>query len=138
MDGDVTVIESRDEIVEEKSENVQDTKKKSYPSKGMLSIRIVVGAYILYNMYEIIVSDSEKSVLIYVLVAALTVAAGIIIVMSIIHYIKGEYSGGKADKAKNEDATISAVKTDSEDVTISADIAESEDEQIDVKMSNDD
>lgn len=114
MDGDVTVIESQDEIVEEKSENVQDTKKKSYPSKGMLSIRIVVGAYILYNMYEIIVSDSEKSVLIYVLVAALTVAAGIIIVMSIIRYIKGEYSGGKADKAKNED------------------------EQIDVKMSNDD
>lgn len=138
MDGDVTVIESQDGIVEEKSENVQDTKKKSYPSKGMLSIRIVVGAYILYNMYEIIVSDSEKSVLIYVLVAALTVAAGIIIVMSIIRYIKGEYSGGKADKAKSEDVTISAVKTDSEDVTISADIAESEDEQIDVKMPNDD
>lgn len=92
-----------EEITVESSENAveESESKKPYPSMGILSIRIIVGLYVLYNMYQVITSKGEKAVYLYVIVALLSVVALALVGTSLVHYIKGEYSGGKADKNKN-------------------------------------
>lgn len=92
-----TVVES---IETSQEENVNEN-RKPYPSTGILSIRIIVGLYVLYNMYQVITSDSEKAVYLYVIVVLMTLVALFLVGTSLIHYIKGEYSGGKADKKQN-------------------------------------
>ena len=102
----VEVSENTDEVIENtvvesietsQEENVNEN-RKPYPSTGILSIRIIVGLYVLYNMYQVITSDSEKAVYLYVIVVLMTLVALFLVGTSLIHYIKGEYSGGKADK----------------------------------------
>lgn len=104
--------EMKEEITEELSEELSEEiteekkdgkKKKVLASQTSLTIRVVVGAYILYNMYQIYTSDSEKSVFIIIMMILLSVISAALVIFSVKNFIMGEYVGGKADKSSGEE-----------------------------------
>lgn len=100
-----------------------EKKKKVFTTQTSLSIRIIVGAYILYNMYQIYTSDSEKSVFIIVMMILLSVVSLALIVFSVKNFIMGEYVGGKADKSQEEEMPEIAETAEDVDFTETAEDA---------------
>lgn len=75
----------------------KDNKKKSYPTQLVLTIRTIVGVYVVYLAYQIITSGDEKSIPIWAAVVLFIVVGSGLAIMSIKHFICGEYEGGKKD-----------------------------------------
>lgn len=91
-DGQTGEIITREEHIEETS-----AEKKNYPTQVVLTIRTIVGAYVIYLAYQIITSDSEVTPLMWAAVALFIVAGAGLVIMSVKHFIMGEYEGGKKD-----------------------------------------
>ncbi len=90
-------VEDASEIRE--SETVKESDAgSSYPTQMLLTIRALVGGYLLYLTYGLITSEDAKSPMIYVAIAVFLIAGILLIAFSIKRYIKGEYEGGKSDK----------------------------------------
>lgn len=71
---------------------------KNYPTQTVLTIRAIVGGYVMYLAYQIITSDSTKSPWMWAAVAVLLIAGALLVIMSVKHFISGEYEGGKKDE----------------------------------------
>lgn len=71
--------------------------RTNFPTQAVLTIRAIVGGYVLYLAYQIITSDSEISPFMWAAVALFIIAGVALIVMSVKHFILGEYVGGKRD-----------------------------------------
>ena len=86
------------EITEDTAGKEQDKEKSNnYPTQVVLTIRTIVGAYVLYLAYQIVTSGGEKSPFIWAAVALFIVAGAGLVIMSVKHFICGEYEGGKKD-----------------------------------------
>ena len=76
---------------------VEPERAKNYPTQAVLTIRAIVGAYVLYLAYQIITSDNEVTPLMWAAVGLFIVAGSGLVIMSVKHFICGEYEGGKKD-----------------------------------------
>ena len=78
--------------------------KPHLPTQSMLSIRAVVGVYLIYLAYDIANTEAMTvSRIGIILFCILFVIAGIVLViMTIRSFIRGEYVGGKADFTEEE------------------------------------
>ncbi len=72
-------------------------KGKSYPTQAVLAIRAIVGGYVMYLAYQIVTSGNEITPLMWAAVALFVIAGVVLVVMSVKHFICGEYEGGKRD-----------------------------------------
>ena len=77
--------------------------KKSYPTQVVITIRVIVGAYVLYNMYDILTNNTEKSILMYIVAVLMGLAGLVLVVIGVKNLIMGEYEGGRADKREASD-----------------------------------
>ena len=68
-----------------------EEEQNNYPSQTVLTIRAIVGGYVMYLAYQIITSDSEKTPLIWAAVVFFIIAGAALIIMSIKHFICKEY-----------------------------------------------
>ena len=74
-----------------------ETSGKKYPPQMSLTIRAIVGGYVLYLAYQIATSDNEVTIPMWIAVGLFVVAGAGLVIMSIKHFICGEYEGGKKD-----------------------------------------
>lgn len=81
---------------------MNENKKSNYPTQIVLSIRAIVGAYVLYQAYLVATSKDPKSTFMWIAVVVIAVCGFGFVVTSILHFIRGEYEGGKADTSKDE------------------------------------
>ena len=95
-DHEIEKIEEPAEEVVDDSEQTESPHGK-YPTQTVLTIRTIVGAYVLYLAYQIITSKDEISIPIWIGVAVFLIAGTGLVIMSIKHFICGEYEGGKKD-----------------------------------------
>ncbi len=70
---------------------------KSYPTQTLLAIRALVGGYVLYLAYGLFKSKDELTPLMWGAAIVFIVAGVALIVLSVKHFIFGEYEGGKKD-----------------------------------------
>ncbi|MCR5686460.1 MAG: hypothetical protein K6G58_00300 [Lachnospiraceae bacterium] len=68
-----------------------DADNNNYPSQTVLTIRAIVGGYVMYLAYQIITSDSELTPLMWAAVILFIVAGAGLIIMSVKHFICKEY-----------------------------------------------
>ena len=78
-------------------ENADEPSGKSYPTQVVLTIRTIVGAYVFYLAYQIVTSGNEVTAPMWAAVILFFVAGGALVIMSVKHFICGEYEGGKKD-----------------------------------------
>ena len=78
-------------------EGSSEENKNNFPTQAVLTIRAIVGIYVLYLAYQIITSDSEKTPFMWVAVGIFIIAGIGLTAMSIKHFVCGEYQGGKKD-----------------------------------------
>ena len=83
------------EITEMTDPKEENEKKKKYPSQAVLTIRAIVGAYVFYLAYQIVTSESTKSIPIWIAVVIFFAAGAGLVIMSVKHFICGEYEGKK-------------------------------------------
>ena len=76
----------------------EDTSPSVYPTQVVLSIRAIVGGYLMHLAYQIITSDSEVTSLMWIAVGIFILAGAVLVIMSVKHFICGEYEGGKKDE----------------------------------------
>lgn len=88
---------SEPDVVTETAETEEPEKKTNYPTQAVLTIRAIVGGYVLYLAYQIITSDSKVTVPMWLAVGLFIVAGSGLVIMSVKHFICGEYEGGKKD-----------------------------------------
>ena len=79
-------------------EEKNDKNNKNYPSQTVLTIRAIVGGYVIYLAYQIITSKSETTPLMWAAIVLFIVAGSALVIMSVKHFICGEYEGGKKDE----------------------------------------
>ena len=97
-DHELETIENAEiEQVDENTDTDKDSGQSNYPTQLALGIRAIVGAYVLYLAYQISTSDNEVTVPMWIAVAVFVVAGAALVIMSVKHYISGEYEGGKKD-----------------------------------------
>ncbi|MBR6452343.1 MAG: hypothetical protein IKS87_06525 [Lachnospiraceae bacterium] len=83
-------------------------KRTGFPTQAMLTIRVVVGGYVLYLAYTLIRDRETSTMPSWALILSLIVfiAGGVgVIAHSAYLYFKGMYAGGKADTGSDEDGT---------------------------------
>ena len=114
--------ENNDQIQEVDNEE----KPKIYPTQLSLTIRVIVGGYVLYNMYGILKTFSEHDLWLNILAVVLSVVGLVLIVLSLKNLVKGEYEGGKADTRteEHEDGSDESEETDDSEIENVNDIAE--------------
>ncbi len=106
---------------ENKMQDIRQNKEKSYAgiTKFMLIMRIIVAVYLIYLSCTLIQAYLNGDGLpLYVLIIALTVFFGFAVaatVFSVKSLIKGEYSGGKADKSNKDNGEIHESKETSDE-----------------------
>lgn len=76
----------------------EETTKSPYPTQVVLSIRAIVGGYLVYLAYQIITSGNEINIPMWIAVGIFIVAGAALVIMSVKHFICGEYEGGKKDE----------------------------------------
>ena len=118
-------------------QEINETKPKRYPSQVVLTIRVIVGGYVLYLMYQVMGSGDEKSIWMYLVVAILTLIGGAFAVVSLKMLIMGQYEGGKRDPYKDieEDSEKEDVTEALEDEKASED--DSANQEIEIENVND-
>ncbi|MBR2530218.1 MAG: hypothetical protein IKE35_04235 [Lachnospiraceae bacterium] len=91
---------TEEEIIEESLPEGEKTKEDhhNFPTQAVLTIRAIVGIYVVYLAYQIITSDSEITPWMWGAVGLFIVAGSGLVVMSVKRFICGEYVGGKKDK----------------------------------------
>ena len=107
--------------MEEKNNN--NNTPKRYPTQLVLTIRVIVGAYVLYSVYEVMTSGEDKSLWMYLAVAFIAIAGTIILGWALKMLICGQYEGGKADewskmKAEEEQLNEQLNQESTDDETI--------------------
>ena len=88
--------EMKEESVKEEEQTPE--KHNNFPTQAVLTIRAIVGIYVVYLAYQIITSDSEITPWMWGAVGLFIVAGTGLVVMSVKRFICGEYVGGKKDK----------------------------------------
>jgi len=85
-------------------DNNEKKTKRYLPNQSMLTIRVVVGGYLVYLAYDIVSTEALTVPRIgIILFSILFAVAGLFIVIATIRsFIKGEYIGGKADFTEDE------------------------------------
>ena len=78
-------------------EEEKEPGKTNFPTQMNLTIRAIVGGYVVYLAYQIITSKSEMTPLMWAAVAVFIVAGVGLVAMSVKHFVCGEYEGGKKD-----------------------------------------
>ena len=77
---------------------------RRFPTQAVLTIRVIVGAYVMYLAYQIVTSGEEKPWYIFIFVVLFVVVGILMIAFSLKHLILGEYDGGKADHYEEDNA----------------------------------
>ena len=85
------------EIANEEPDEGEASKRPNYPTQTVLAIRAIVGAYVMYLAYQIMTSDNEVTIPMWIAVGVFIVAGAALVIMSVKHFICGEYEGGKKD-----------------------------------------
>ena len=80
------------------AETNEDEKKKTYPTQTVLTIRAIVGAYVFYLAYQIATSEDAKSIPMWIVVVLFFIAGAGLVIMSVKHFIRGEYEGKNDEK----------------------------------------
>lgn len=93
-DAEYTDLDSNTETTEGSEEK---DKGGRFPTQLVLTIRTIVGAYVIYLAYQVITSGNELSVPMWAAVILFIVAGSALVIMSVKHFICGEYEGGKKD-----------------------------------------
>ena len=75
----------------------EEAKGKTYPTQTVLTIRAIVGGYVMYLAYQIATSENEVTPWMWAAVALFVIAGGFLVGMSVKHFICGEYEGGRGD-----------------------------------------
>ena len=105
-----TIETISEETVEETAlETAPEEKKNNFPTQAVLTIRAIVGGYVIYLAYQIITSGNEISAWMWAAIALFIVAGTGLVVTSVKHFICGEYEGGKCCKgepSKTEDSLL--------------------------------
>ncbi len=82
-------------------EKQEKKKKQSLPTKGMLSIRVLAGGYLIYSAYELFTGlegAGTRDLIIFIIAAILFTVAGIILaIISVKAMMEGKYVGGSGD-----------------------------------------
>lgn len=92
----------------------ENDKKKGriLPQKGLLFIRLIVGAYLLYTSYSLIDSvrtNAEgKGWLFLIFIVLFTICGIFLIILSGKQLKNGEYAGGAMDEHVYEEETVDA------------------------------
>ncbi len=93
-----TVEDTQQDVIEQPAGSGQvEEKKSAYPTQTILTIRAIVGGYVMYLAYQIIMSDGEISPWMWAAIAVFIVAGSALVITSVKHFICGEYEGGKKD-----------------------------------------
>ena len=79
------------------TETEEPKKNNNYPTQMALTIRGIVGAYVIYLAYQLMTSKDELTALMWAAVVLFIVAGSGLVILSLKHYITGEYEGGKKD-----------------------------------------
>ena len=69
-----------------------------YPTQVVLTIRTIVGGYLMYLAYQIITSGNPINAFMWIAVGIFIIAGAALVIMSVKHFICGEYEGGKKDE----------------------------------------
>lgn len=69
----------------------------NYPTQLALAIRAIVGGYVLYLAYQLMTSENELTTLMWIFAGVFVIAGSGLVIMSIKHFLCGEYEGGKKD-----------------------------------------
>lgn len=88
---------SDEELKKETEESQNESKGRNFPTQAALIIRALVGGYVAYLAYQIATSKSEITPIMWAAVAVFTVGGVGLVIMSIKHFICGEYEGGSKD-----------------------------------------
>ncbi len=96
---EVTETVTEDTQIMETEEDVTNEQKGPvYPTQLSLTIRTIVGAYVIYLAYQIITSPDELTPFLWAGVILFIVAGSALVIMSVKRFILGEYEGGRRDK----------------------------------------
>lgn len=99
--------------------------KKSYnTTKLVLSIRVLVGAYVLYMAYGIFTSSDPKPFFVTLAAIFFVLAGGFLVVWSLLQIARGQYVGGKADAGAIEEGTADLIEEDGTTEQVEADIVD--------------
>lgn len=79
-----------------------EEKKRYTTTQAVLSIRVLVGAYVIYMAYGILTSGNDKSIFMILAAILLGIAGAILVALSGLQLMRGQYAGGKADKGEIE------------------------------------
>ena len=74
-----------------------ETGHSNYPTQLALGIRAIVGGYVLYLAYQLITSENELTTLMWIFAGVFVIAGSGLVIMSVKHFLSGEYEGGKKD-----------------------------------------
>lgn len=85
-------------------DNNENKTKRYLPNQSMLTIRIVVGGYLVYLAYDIVSTEALAVPRIGIILFSIlfAVAGAVLVITNIRSFIKGEYIGGKADFTEDE------------------------------------
>lgn len=104
MENTETEITVSEPVETEAAASVENTESepagKTWPTQTVLTIRAIVGGYVMYLAYQIITSGNEITPLMWAAVALFIVAGGFLVGMSVKHFICGEYEGGRGDHTR--------------------------------------
>lgn len=84
-------------ITIEDQPEAESEKKSKYPTQLNLTIRAIVGGYVLYLAYQLVTSKDELTTLMWGAVAVFVLAGTALIILTVKHFVCGEYEGGKKD-----------------------------------------
>ena len=97
---------------------------KFLPSKFMLMVRMLVGAYLLYTSYTLVqslIAGTAKNKYVFAVVVVLFTIIGIgLIIVSLWHMYKGRYVGGALDAGEPQAEVTEAEVTQAEVTQVDA------------------
>lgn len=117
-------MEENREIVESTNEVQNNTQGKRYTTKVVLGIRVLVGAYILYLVYQILSSGDPKPIPVWIFVVIFIISGLLMVILSGKKLLLGEYEGGKADISSDDNDAGMILEENSSSKESSGDIIE--------------
>lgn len=103
------IIKEQQADVVNESEETKDEERKSkfYNNQTVLTIRVLVGGYVIYLAYQIF-TDPNKNTWTTIFAGLFVIIGAFLVIASLMHLIKGEYQGGKADVSDSEENEVKA------------------------------
>ena len=92
-ENDTVTAETAETVETSETDAVTDAEEETnnYPTQTVLTIRAIVGGYVLYLAYQIITSGNDITPFMWIAVAIFILAGAGLIIMSIKHFICKEY-----------------------------------------------